>query len=1083
MESQTFNPDSLKIVPLPALPNTQGLSSSTFCQPPLDGTLAISEMWDWHAEHSPEHPVFMHSDDDGSISTLYWPEARRALHRAGCLVKNFVVAHPTTRSRKPIVSILTSSDTITYTTVMLGVQRAGFVSFAISSRNSPAAVAHLLTTTSSEYILIGRDQNLQDLLSAAFQLMQDANTPLPFKMPIPIFEDLFVEGATDFVPLPPLNADWDEPMVMMHSSGTTAFPKPITWTHYRQINVGRIPYYGEQDLTGVKFACHSLAIFHAIGIIQTCFSASVGNIMTAFKPQSPARVPAPDIMIDAVRITKSEVLLCVPSFVEEWSKSPESVEVLRQTKGVFYGGGPLAKEAGDLLRDAGVQIFTMYGTSEYGVMNLILPNKAHHDWEYFSLPKPLKARLMPFDEEGHVQLVLLPSEYQVPSVLNVVIDGIPGYDTNDVLAPHPTDPGFYKLFGRADEQIMHSTGEKTNPVPLEAILNLDPRIQCAVMFGRGKFTTGVIVEPKPEFRFDPVDHAKLAEFKSLIWPTVEKMNSYAPQHSRLFKEMVMVVSPSKPFVYTAKGTPRRVAIINDYADEIEALYAAADEATEDDLSPPSNWSYDAAKEFIRAVVTRVLEHSVNDNDDIFQHGCDSLEATWIRNSVVHALRETTEVNPRTIPGNFVYQNPTVDSLASFVSGLASSNGQEGSAQDQAVAFMRSMVEKYTHDLPKHVPSSPAPTEEVILVSGTTGSLGSSLLDQLIKMPSVRKVYAFNRKSRTPLAERQREGLEERGYDADGILGSEKLSLVETTMEDEKLGLPTELYNEIRTSVTHIIHNAWPVNFNLSLRSFEPSVRGVRHLIDLALGSPHPVPPQIVFVSSIGVFRDIDVSKPVVERPLDAKVAAGSGYSESKWVSESILSIATKEAGVPTVSTRVGQMTGAVSGAWNAQEWFPSLLKSSIHLGCVPTLDKTISWIPVDAAATAFIEMRTSKSSTLHLAHPRPVAWSAVVEPLATEFNLAQVSYDEWMARLEKSGRGLSAESEVAMMRHNPALKIFDFFKDAQNGIDRSPEAMALPQMDVTEAQVSAPSLRTLPQLSGRDAMNWVAYWRKLGFLA
>lgn len=59
--------------------------------------------------------------------------------------------------------------------------------------------------------------------------------------------------------------------------------------------------------------------------------------MTTFKPQSPARVPAPDIMIDAVRITKSEVLLCVPSFVEEWSKSPESVAVLQQTKGVVSG--------------------------------------------------------------------------------------------------------------------------------------------------------------------------------------------------------------------------------------------------------------------------------------------------------------------------------------------------------------------------------------------------------------------------------------------------------------------------------------------------------------------------------------------------------------------------------------------------------------------------------------------------------------------------------------------------------------------------------------------------------------------------
>ena len=84
----------------------------------------------------------------------------------------------------------------------------------------------------------------------------------------------------------------------------------------------------------------------------------------------------------------------------------------------------------------------------------------------------------------------------------------------------------------------------------------------------------------------------------------------------------MVALPSKPFTYTAKNTPRRPAIINEYAEEIEALYAAADEATEQDLSPPSSWAYDSAKEFVRAVITRVLEHEVGDNDDIFQHGCD-----------------------------------------------------------------------------------------------------------------------------------------------------------------------------------------------------------------------------------------------------------------------------------------------------------------------------------------------------------------------------------------------------------------------------------------------------------------------------
>jgi len=72
------------------------------------------------------------------------------------------------------------------------------------------------------------------------------------------------------------------------------------------------------------------------------------------------------------------------------------------------------------------------------------------------------------------------------------------------------------------------------------------------MFGRGRFQNGVLIDPKPQFAFDPKDDAKLENFRILIWqvsvysvslilttksrPTVERLNAYAPQHSRLFKE-------------------------------------------------------------------------------------------------------------------------------------------------------------------------------------------------------------------------------------------------------------------------------------------------------------------------------------------------------------------------------------------------------------------------------------------------------------------------------------------------------------------------------------------------------------------
>lgn len=60
------------------------------------------------------------------------------------------------------------------------------------------------------------------------------------------------------------------------------------------------------------------------------------------------------------------------------------------------------------------------------------------------------------------------------------------------------------------------------------------------MFGRGRFNAGVVIEPTPEWTVDPRDEVAVAEFRNKIWPTVEEMNKYAPQHSRIFKEVLQL---------------------------------------------------------------------------------------------------------------------------------------------------------------------------------------------------------------------------------------------------------------------------------------------------------------------------------------------------------------------------------------------------------------------------------------------------------------------------------------------------------------------------------------------------------------
>ena len=71
----------------------------------------------------------------------------------------------------------------------------------------------------------------------------------------------------------------------------------------------------------------------------------------------------------------------------------------------------------------------------------------------------------------------------------------------------------------------------------EQIINEDPRVKASLMFGRGKFQNGVLVEPATDSALDPNDMAQVEAFRNKIWPTIERVNAYAPQHSRIFKEV------------------------------------------------------------------------------------------------------------------------------------------------------------------------------------------------------------------------------------------------------------------------------------------------------------------------------------------------------------------------------------------------------------------------------------------------------------------------------------------------------------------------------------------------------------------
>ncbi|THV01944.1 acetyl-CoA synthetase-like protein, partial [Dendrothele bispora CBS 962.96] len=1002
---------------------------------------------------------------------------------------------------------------------MFSVMRANFVLFPISPRNSPQAIAHLIQKVRVKHMLVGFDQSMQELMERAVEFLKTEygyrDDQIPAMSMMPLFEDLYLENGLDKGKeivekiREEISLKRQQPQDIqfyLHSSGSTAFPKPIAYTTRGYLELSVCPYFGERDLTGQTISMHSMPMFHALGMFHLAWVVTSGFVCATFPPQLPPVQPTPENVFNGTVKTDVDYVLCVPSLVEAWSQMPSDIDWLVTRKGVMFGGGPLDKGVGDHLTAKGVQLLNVYGSTECGIMSQYVPKEVNQEaWDYLRFTEHLSSQFIPSDD-GAYELVMVSNENFTPRVFNTTINGVNAYATSDLVIEHPQKKGYWKILGRVDSQIIHSSGEKTNPGPLVWPVSPSHIVTASVMFGHGKFQAGIIIEPIKEEQFDPRDQVKLGEFRNKIWPTVERMNDFAPQHSRIFKEMILVASPSKHFTYTAKNTPRNNAIIKKYAPEIEAIYNSLEESTQSSIPVPAQWDLESSTEFVRAVVKKVLAiEDIGDEEDVFQRGGDSLQATWIKNSILRGFRDnssTAKVDTRESTSNFVYEHPTIASLAHFIVLVA----QRGTLSlldsetqvERDVKAMRRMVEKYSRDFVPVKSNLPLTSNErkVVLMTGSTGGVGVHILHRLLQDVTVERVYALIRSGGSgvdspSIETKQVNAFMERGVDKD-LVRSRKLVLLEANLSKERFGLEEGVFEEVKSRVTHIIASAWRVDFNIGLSSFEADIRGLRYMVDLALARNA----LLVFISSIAVFQRYTYAKtrPFPEHHLPAQVASSGGYPQGKWVSEQIMQNAASQAGLRSVAVRLGQACGSPNGSWNSKEWLPALVRSAPVLGCVPGDDRLMTWIPADMAARAikdFLDVPTAETSgqtaIVHLIHPRPVRWSALARLIASRLGtLDVVSFEDWLAKLEKKGReDPEAEKKIS------ALRILGFYRGlAENQAKSSSatsasgqaedglEAFGFPEIEIERAKKLSGTLADpeVRQLGEVDVEKWLSYW-------
>ncbi|KAJ8488654.1 hypothetical protein ONZ45_g13881 [Pleurotus djamor] len=207
--------------------------------------------------------------------------------------------------------------------------------------------------------------------------------------------------------------------------------------------------------------------------------------------------------------------------------------------------------------------------------------------------------------------------------------------------------------------------------------------------------------------------------------------------------------------------------------------------------------------------------------------------------------------------------------------------------DQRVADIEHLIAKELARLiPRNLSNqrNAARKQFVVLLTGSTGSLGTYLLRDLINDTRVHHVYTHNRPSTSSLFDRHASSFRELGLD-ESILASDKLTSLEGHLIEENLGLESSLYEQLLSEVNVIIHNAWMLDLNGSVLTFEPLISGSMNLINFAQQLQAPIF-NFVFSSSNAAVQNFGGEGLVPEEViLDARASLGIGYGESKYVVE------------------------------------------------------------------------------------------------------------------------------------------------------------------------------------------------------
>jgi len=730
--------------------------------------------------------------------------------------------------------------------------------------------------------------------------------------------------------------------------------------------------------------------------------------------------PTGALMKEVLKYQKVKALYIPPSIAEQLLAEPDGLDYFKQLDFICYTGGPFSPNAGQKLVQV-TDLVPLYGSTEAFQTPQLVPSK--EDWAYMEWNPYFKHQMQP-TEDGSYELVLFTdASTEKRSALNHNFPGTAEWRTRDLFKPHPSKPDLWQYYGRQDDIIVFSNGEKFNPVPTELMIGGNKLLSGVLVIGQGRTQASLFLEPKPGHE---QDSETLVED---VWPSVDRANALAPAQGQITRSKIHVVPPAT-FVRAGKGTVIRKLSEQKLQEEVDELYS--------DQKPriflQSRFETSAIETFVRDIVADAFSRSIGLDDDLFEFGLDSLKSAEVIRNLKAGIKPLSDVKQLLwLSLDLVYRYPSISQLSEVLSLFLSSGTVPSTVSKVPSEEITSMIAEYTSNLPEP-PFTPRKEQKaglIIALTGSNGALGTALLQRLAADTRISRIYCLNR----------------RHDEEHEAKHTSRVRFFKVQLHEDQLGLEDAEYKTVVSDVDIIIHNAWQLDFSLPLKAFRNQLHGVRRLIDWSLQSPQR--PRIVFCSSVSSAMNWPLANPTIPVVPEAIIsdyrgALETGYSTSKFVAENTLAAASQRSGVEVIILRLGQIVLSGDFSPNAKRvnsWISGLFETSKTLGCFPIDICDIDWLSLDEASATLYDLSTkplptSTGSTgpllvYNAVNPSPCSWAEILPQLhdAGVTSGTPVPLTDWLARLQSASSNETANPNTPL----PSSKILPFFRALGKG--------------------------------------------------